>query len=295
MDIQENSKCFTFETQNLQKGIFDDAIDCTYVIHLLQNGRLEHIYNEIRRTIPTKTVIIAKNLGYKKCNKKLIDNAPYQDLTDAFLQCFSHAKQNGYKTIMILEDDFIFRPNIDQLDIDKVINFIKQKRNDGEEMIFNLGGIPLIMYPIGYSGIYKTPKLFGMQCCVYSEKTINHMLEKMEVEDKHWDIITANKIENHYIFYKPLCYQTFPETENKKTWSKKDGTPIIGQIKDAVIRGLNLHETPEPGFSVLYFLAKLWVWIISILIIWIFWKIVKSSQIQKIKNKIKTKIFKYMK
>ena len=87
---------FTFETQNLQKGIFDDAIDCTYVIHLLQNGRLEHIYNEIRRTIPTKTVIIAKNLGYKKCNKKLIDNAPYQDLTDAFLQCFSHAKQNGY-------------------------------------------------------------------------------------------------------------------------------------------------------------------------------------------------------
>lgn len=275
MNLDYNSKCFTFETQNLQKGLFDDVIDCTYVIHLLQNGRLDHIYDEIKRTIPTKTVVVVKNLGYKKCNKKLIDQAPYQDLTDAFLQCFSHAKQNGHKTIMIIEDDFIFRPDISQSDIDKVTNFIKEKRD--EEMIFNLGAIPVIMFPIGYKGIYKSPKTFGMQCCVYSEKTIKKMLEKMEVEDKHWDIITDNKIQNHYIFYKPLCYQTFPETENKKTWSEKDGTPIIGQIKDGVIRGLNLHETPEPGFAILYFLAKLWFWTIVMLLFFIIWKISKSK------------------
>jgi GR25 family glycosyltransferase involved in LPS biosynthesis len=272
----------------LQKGLFDDAIDCTYVIHLLNNGRLEHVYNEIRRTIPTKTVVIAKNSGYKKCNKKLIDQAPYQDLTDAFLQCFSHAKNNGHKTIMIVEDDFIFRPDISQNDIDEVVHFINAKKE--EEMIFNLGAIPIIMYPIGYNGIYKSPKTFGMQCCVYTEKTMGKMLEKIEVEDKHWDMIMDNKIQNHYIFYKPLCYQTFPETENKKTWSEKDGTPIIGQIKNAVIRGLNLHETPEPGFLVLYFLAKFLFLMIIILVIWIIWKIVKYTNQNKIMRRMKNKI-----
>lgn len=284
MEIESNSKCFTFETQNLQKGLFDEAIDCTYVIHLLKNGRLEHIYDEIRRTIPTKTVVIAKNMGYKKCNKKLIDQATYQDLTDAFLQCFSHAKQNGHKTIMILEDDFIFRPNISQNDIDKVVNFIKVK-ND-EEMIFSLGAIPTIMYPIGYKGIYKSIKTYGMHCCIYTEKTVAKMLEKMEVEDKHWDVIMDNKIQNHYIFYKPLCYQTFPETENKKKWSDKDRTSIIGHLKSGIIHGLNLHETYEPGFPVMYFLAKLLFWILIVVFIWIIWKIIKYVKVAKIFRQI---------
>jgi hypothetical protein len=290
MNIENNSKCFTFESHYFNKGIFDDAIDCTYIIHLLNNGRLQSIYDEIKNTIPSKTVIIAKNLGYKKCNKKLIENAPYQDLTDAFLQCFSHAKKNGFKNIIILEDDFIFNKNITQSDIDKISDFIKV--NKDEEYVLNLGCLPVAIYPSIYSGMYRTIKNFGMHCNIYSEKLINNM-DNLDVSAKHWDVIIEKNVKLRYMFYRPLCYQTFPETENKKTWEEKDGTPIIGYLKNGVIYGLGLDKTPEPGFTILYWFAKiifvLFIFIIGWILFYIYTKIGlnKNSNycIKNLKNK----------
>ena len=284
MDIENNSKCFTFETLHFGKGIFDDSIDCTYVIHLLQNGRLEHIYDEIKRTIPSKTVVIAKNLGYKKCNKKLIENAPYQDLTDAFLQCFSHAKKNGYKNIMILEDDFIFRQNIETSDIEKITNFTKS--NTDKEYVLSLGAVPFFIYPSLYSGMYKSKTIYGMHCNIYSQKLIENM-DKLDVTEKHWDVIIEKNVKNQYIFYRPICYQTFPETENKKTWTKKDTIPIIGKIKDGFIYGLNLHKTPEPGFTIMYYFAKfLFLFVVGIIVFIIYYIFTKLTNKSKILEKI---------
>ena len=54
----------------------------------------------------------------------------------------------------------------------------------------------------------------------------------------------------------PLCYQTYPNTENKLTWLEKDNF-LIGYLKEAVITVLNLDKEPEPGFTILYCFAKL--------------------------------------
>jgi hypothetical protein len=112
MDIDHNTNCYNIKEINYESGFFDNCVDATYVIHLENNGRLNHINKQLEQFQPTKKVYIAINKGFKNCNKKLIEQVSYQDLTDAFLQCFKHANERNYNNILILEDDFIFNPEI---------------------------------------------------------------------------------------------------------------------------------------------------------------------------------------
>jgi hypothetical protein len=65
-----------------------------------------------------------------------------------------------------------------------------------------------------------------------------------------------------YMYHKPLCYQTFPSTNNRKTWFIFDDwryyiAPILQVISDTFITWTNLENDPIVGFSIMYFLAKL--------------------------------------
>jgi len=64
------------------------------------------------------------------------------------------------------------------------------------------------------------------------------------------------------MYHKPLCYQTFPSTNNRKTWFIFDDwryyiAPILQVISDTFITWTNLENDPIVGFSIMYFLAKL--------------------------------------
>jgi hypothetical protein len=69
-------------------------------------------------------------------------------------------------------------------------------------------------------------------------------------------VILEKSVSNKYLYYKPLCYQLFTETENKKSWGEKDGTFLMGWIKNATIQVLGLDKRAEFGFFVLYCIAK---------------------------------------
>jgi len=233
-------------------GILDDSIDATYIIHLKDNGRLEHIQEQLKEYHPTKIVYIAFNKGFKKCEKKLIEQVSYQDLTDAFLQCFKHANQNNYNNVLILEDDFIFSPNIKKPEnIQSINDFLNEKKN--EEFIYYLGCNPILVLPCSTDlKHYKSYKSCSTHATVYSKKA---RTKELNLNLKHWDVIIENGIPNKYLYYMPVCYQTYPDTENKKTWSEKDNI-AIGYAKNKIITVLNLDKTPEPGFSIIYFFAK---------------------------------------
>ena len=255
MDIDYNTKCYTFKTINFDKGLLDETVDCTYIIHLENNGRLDHVYSELNKFKPTKKACIVFNKGFKHCNKKLIEQVSYQDLTDAFLQCFKNAKTNGYKNILILEDDFIFNEEIRQTyHINNINRFIKT--NKDKEFVYHLGLIPILAYPTLDFCTYKSIKSLTMHAAIYSEMCINN-LDRLKLEHKHWDVIVENSVYDRYFYYKPLCYQTFPETENSKSWHEKDRTAIIGMIKNYAINISNLNNAPEPGFTIAYCFAKL--------------------------------------
>jgi hypothetical protein len=261
MDIDFNTKCFRFEFINYEKGIFDKTIDCTYIIHLENNGRLEHIHTQLEEFKPTKKICIVFNKGFKKCNKKIIDQQSYQDLTDAFLQCFKNASQNGFKNILILEDDFIFSKEIKKDEHIKNINTFLISKKD-EEFVYSLGCIPILITPTtltstSFFSTYHSIKSLTMHSVIYSEKCIQNASTTLKTEYKHWDVIIEKSIKHRYLYHKPLCYQTFPETENKKSWNEKDNFMIISSIKDTIINALNLNKHPEPGFTILYSISKI--------------------------------------
>ena len=252
MDVNYNTRCYKLQKYTYNTGILDDSIDATYIIHLKDNGRLEHIQEQLKEYHPTKIVYIAFNKGFKKCEKKLIEQVSYQDLTDAFLQCFKHANQNNYNNVLILEDDFIFSPNIKKPEnIQSINDFLNEKKN--EEFIYYLGCNPILVVPCSTDlKHYKSYKSCSTHAIVYSKKA---RTKELNLQFKHWDVIIENGIPNKYLYYTPVCYQTYPDTENKKTWSEKDNI-AIGYAKNKIITVLNLDKTPEPGFSIIYFFAK---------------------------------------
>ena len=70
MDINYNTRCYDIKKITYKSGILDNSIDATYIIHLKDNGRLEHIQEQLKLYQPTKIVYIAYNKGFKKCEKK---------------------------------------------------------------------------------------------------------------------------------------------------------------------------------------------------------------------------------
>jgi len=65
---------------------------------------------------------IVINKGFQNCDKKLIEQISYNDLTDAFLQCLYDAKEKMYNNVLILEDDFIFSDEITEKETIEKIN-----------------------------------------------------------------------------------------------------------------------------------------------------------------------------
>jgi hypothetical protein len=104
---------------------------------------MRNIQEQLKEYQPTKTVYIVFNQGFKKCEKKLIEQVSYQDLTDAFLQCFKHANEQNYNNILILEDDCGFNENVLNLE-----SYYKQLPEDYS--VFYLG------YDCPFTGPYSS-------------------------------------------------------------------------------------------------------------------------------------------
>ena len=285
MNVDYNTHCYNIKKYTYKNGFLDYSVDATYIIHLKNNGRIEHIQEQLKKYQPTKDIYIVYNEGFKKCNKKLIEQISYQDLTDAFLQCFKHANEKNYNNILILEDDFIFSPDIKQIDnLESINKFLNEKKN--EEFIYYLGCNPILIIPFSYDlKHYKSHKSLSMHSIVYSKKARTATLN---LNLKHWDVIVENGIQNKYLYYIPICYQTYPDTENKASWSEKDNI-VIGYLKNKIITTLQLDKTPEPGFSILYFIAKVIIPLIILFAIlfvaFLIFYLIKKNNLKKIIKK----------
>jgi hypothetical protein len=252
----ENS-CYRFEKIEFNNSLLD--IDATYVIHLENNGRLDSVKSQLNEFHPTKLVYILYNKGYKKCNKDAYIDKPPLDLVDAYLYIFKDAQEKNYKNILILEDDFIFNKKIKNKTIQKnIMNFINKNNYD----IYSLGLIP------GIQRVYDNTTNIsrfggGMHACIYSRNCINKVLKEDKRKIKDWDRYA--KIFIMYMYNEPLCYQTFPETENQKYW---DGG-ITVNISLYINKLLKLDIQVEPGYSILYFVSKMIYGICVILLVWL--------------------------
>jgi len=241
--------CYRFELLEFNDCLFEN-VDATYILHLEGNGRLEHIHNQLKTYHPTKKVYLVYNKGYKECKKDLLEQKSNHDLVHANITVFKHASQ--YKNILVLEDDFIFSP-----DVVPHATHVDDFLQSDTLYVYQLGSQPRIALPIDMYH-YRN---FGLMAHANIYPPLAR--EKL-IQDFKEDKIIA--IDGHiakniplYMYHKPLCYQLFPLTENRTNWY--NGLhPIIGMIlyyiDTSFITWTGLDHSPELGFFLLYCFAK---------------------------------------
>ncbi len=268
--LDYNLKCYEFKSIKFDNGLFDETVDATYIINLVGNGRYDSVINQINDYKPTSEVYILLNQGFKKCNKTKHIVYPADDLNDAFLQIFRHANDKNYDNILILEDDFIFNKEIkNKKHINSINKFLKKKQ--GEEFIYFLGCIPYLMLPnITNSKHLYNLKSAGTHSIIYSKKIRQNIMDNYKdilFKYKDWDF-NANMLKNRYAYYKCLCYQLFPETENSKNWLNFNPVlKFLSKIVLIIFKILKLDKQTEPGTSIMYGFSQSIIFILAIILI----------------------------
>jgi len=254
--------CYRFEKLVYDTGLLDDGIDATYIIHLEGNGRYADIMNQLRQYQPSKTVYILFNKGFKKCKKDPHITIPPLDLVDAFLHIFKHANQEDYGNILILEDDFIFSEKIHNPSTRHIVcNFLNQHKS--EDFQYLLGCVPYIRIPYSIDlNHYIIYLAVGTHAVIYTRSNRDNTLNIDKRHIKDWDV-DSNLISRRYMYYEPLCYQLFPETDNSNHWSghPNDPTYILKYLGAIVLKTvfklLSLDTQVEPGYSFFYMMSLL--------------------------------------
>jgi hypothetical protein len=247
--------CYRFELLEFEDCLFKN-IDATYILHLEGNGRIDSIHEQLKTYHPTKKVYIVYNKGYKNCYKDLEIQSSGHDIVHANITVFEHAEQ--YKHILVLEDDFIFSKEIPNHST-HVDTFLEKDTS----FVYQLGSVPFFAIPIN---MHHYRILAGTaHANIYSKSARNHITTDYK---NHKITGKIGGLDNYivkylpmYMYHKPLCYQTFPMTDNRKEWFKGDGfmnyiTPIIDFMLTTCISWTNLEREPEPGFSIIYWIAK---------------------------------------
>jgi len=279
--LDYNLKCYEFKSIKFENGLFDETVDATYIINLVGNGRYDNVLSQINEYKPTSQVYILLNQGFKKCNKTKNIVYPSEDLNDAFFQIFRHANDKKYENILILEDDFIFDKEIkNKKHINNINKFLKKKQ--GEDFIYFLGCLPFLMLPIITNlKHFSIIGSLGTHSVIYSKKIRQNMMNNYKdilYKYKDWDL-NALSIKNRYGYYKCLCYQLFPETENSKYWGNSN--PIlyfIGKFEKYSLKKLKLDKQVEPGYSILYGFSKSIIFILAIIFIYFIVTMIKKSK-----------------
>ena len=282
-----HNKCYRILTLNYNKGFLDDSVDATYIITLTENlKRHINIFKQINRYPPTKKIFIVYNKGYTNCdkfyNKKKIETS-YEDISYCNLYIFNLAK--NFNNILILEDDFIFDKN---LIVDKKIHndinsfILKNKPN-----IYYLGCFPIIINPKTIFKKHKSVYLNTLaHAAIYNKKTRDkiYSIQKNSMFLHPADDLFLNKkIIDKFYYYKPICNQFFPNTNNRNIWSENKNYTHKNSILRKYIIDIIIYFIKLFGYNkskniynkMLYyyrFIISLHIIVISLILIFIIYK-----------------------
>lgn len=205
-------------------------------------------------------------------------NAPSLDLVDAFLQIFKHAAEQNYDYILILEDDFIFDPAVkDARHVNNIQHFLK--KHHGENFHYLLGCIPMLQIPYTYTTRIAMISN-GTHCCIYSKSNRDFILKQSPASIRDWDVNNwlslFTKSIPRYMYYKPLCYQLIPKTENSDNWGKHNiFLYSLGKCVKCIFTILHLDTQIEPGYSFFYSFSILFAIVVLMVVIYLLTRIIR--------------------
>ena len=249
-----NTECYRIQSIHFKECLFEN-IDATYVL-IMENSNYESdVKKQLQQYKPTHNVHIQYNKGFKKCEKYFCNNnkkisKTYQDLAHAYIRAFKDAKKNGYKQILVLEEDFIFSSEFNNNNhIETVNRFLLTIRKN--KYMLSLGCAPIITLKHSKE-LRKCVLSVGTHAIIYPDSLYSEIIQDCnKIEDIDIYLNTKKK----YMLHKPLVYQVYNETENRSNWGEQFGyvSKIITTIISSVILAfLELDKKEEPGTSILY-------------------------------------------
>ena len=283
-----NRNCYTFK-KIIYENVLLNNVDATYIIHLKDNGRIEHIKQQLKEYHPTKIVYIVFNEGFKKCEKSEFIKTTSQDLVDVNVHILKHSKSMNYNNILILEDDFIFSEKIkDKFHQNNIFDFLN--KNSNKPFIYLLGCAPQILIPYDYYN-YRPIASIGLHAVIYNAQMRDIILSCNQEDITDLEDLLYTFFKYRYTYYTPLCYQLFPDTENSKGWGQHNNFIMynISKCTHLYLKFLNMDTKQEPGYSILYTSSKLLFFCVILFLILI---IIKLTKLIWIKLKIKNDLFK---
>lgn len=238
--------CYRHEYYTFPRGKFDDIVDCTYIMTMENSPRTKTILETFTKYTPTSKCIIQYNKGYKNCKKNLKQQLPNHDLVHSIQNVFKHAIKSGCQRILVLEDDCMFDERINDPEI---INDISKFINNNDPKIYSLGTLFHLTFP--WEPIVSNHhRLIWGTCAHAMIYNLKYMIETCDIDflgsgtdveiNRHWD---------KFVYYKPIAYQTFPDTENSRTGWIIPGLKSILDLLFFIPTGLT-HK-PQPGFDIL--------------------------------------------
>ena len=276
---KQYNKCYFFEGLNFDKGLFDASVDATYILYLEGNGRYDSIRTQLLSYIPTKKIYIVHNKGYKNCPKEYVKYSTH-DCANSHAEAYIHANNMSYNNILILEDDFIFDPQIKEINTLLYLNnFFLTKSTTN--FVYYLGIVPILVIPYDY---YSNKVIYsgGTHAYIASFKYRETILynKKKFIEALYFEsYINSNTYAYAYNTY--LCTQLFIQTENQKSWGKSNKETIFSQFMFYCTKKfgkiLKLNTQIEPGYSISYIISSMFFWIIIFIIIIAGYKIYKYT------------------
>jgi len=212
-----NDYCYRHEIINNYDSIFQ-FIDCTYVIIMNSSKYEKRVRTQLKRYPLSKKIILQWNSGYKNCKKDLALQSSVTDLTDSFTNVLQNALQNNYKNILVLEEDFIISPQIEDEDIVSDISiFFKKYQPD----IILLGSVLWKTSKIIEDKFAKVDVKLGTHAIILNKVALQEIYNKLYFKKNNEIIdidILTNNIKNKYAYKIPLITQVFSGTENRKNW-----------------------------------------------------------------------------
>ena len=233
-----NKHCYRNEIISFDSGLFDDCIDMAYLITMENSKRKDAYMKQLSEHKPSSKVTVILNKGFrsKQCNKKLKKQNSAYDITDALRNVFVNALENKYKRILVCEDDFFMdRTKYTKKDIERVVKFCNKKNPH----VYNLGPLLHLSWPtLSYHirAIIST----ASHAVIYNSSYMKDFITWSSLgKILHCDSFWQKSVYSKYGYYKPLCFQLCPETENMKQWGKG------WQTSNRWLQNWNLHNSYE--------------------------------------------------
>ena len=273
----ENKECYEIDELYLKEGLLDTLVDAVYVLLLENSSRSESVYRQLNEYKLCRNVFVFVNKGYKKCQKAMCQQKPAYDLMDANAQVMHHSQEKGYNNILILEDDFLLDERIrDPVILQEIGEFV----NTRDFNVYNLGviGLPIdpwathmrmfatgITHAVIYSpqGKQRVLDEYQKDPCLTSP-----WISRLFVDFRGHDLWYNRFLDKQYSYKIPVCYQIFPDTENKKEWQTSIGNFWLSLLK--------LTKQPKPGWDNLYIIFKLLSYVLYFVIVFSLYNLCKK-------------------